>query len=579
MQQLFFFVSLLCATSLFAKAPDLLLTDLTGPENITQNSTTKVSYDYWNKGDTAASQHLSIFYLSKDTLADASDSQIGRYESNYPIAVNSHGFLLRKELTIPSGLADGTYYILAVIDGENKVSEPNEKNNIAFLKVQLGKALPDFRFDKPVIGSSMVPGHSYNFTAYLTNVGSIAASSPMRVLLSTDTLVHAQDVTLGASSAATLSPMQQSELPFRLPLPAKTAKGKYWILFVADPANETLELNEANNVYKVPITVEDPFYDLTPVFSPSSGDQLALSGRLFSSFYTNQNKGNTDIGFQTGFYLSSDSVYDATDRFLGAKKDTVYAEWKNQAWGSVTIDPSVAPGNYYLIMKSDYDNKYPERDETNNYHYLKFRLEKPYQDFTLENISFATSSQATAQEPLSFQINEKGNVSSRENKFVSISLSADSLADPTDQYFYQDVNVSNSFTGNITLPSVFDKPLFLIIQLAIEAHMTENQAIEDTSNNTIIRKISPAPITGIEQADIAKQVHISPNPTSDMVRVWGNEHLRKILVYTAEGFLIGTYEATEGVAIDMSHLPHGLYFLHVLDSEHTLLHRQKVVFE
>ena len=46
-------------------------------------------------------------------------------------------------------------------------------------------------------------------------------------------------------------------------VPAATASGTYYVLFVADPANLVTETNENNNVATAPLQVVAPSIDLT----------------------------------------------------------------------------------------------------------------------------------------------------------------------------------------------------------------------------------------------------------------------------------------------------------------------------
>ena len=75
-------------------------------------------------------QDLS-FYISTDDVLDGADTEINVFNSTYS------GTRYWKTLTMPSGFADGYYYLIAKIDSDNAITETDENNNTFSMKIYL----------------------------------------------------------------------------------------------------------------------------------------------------------------------------------------------------------------------------------------------------------------------------------------------------------------------------------------------------------------------------------------------------------------------------------------------------------
>jgi trimeric autotransporter adhesin len=108
--------------------PDLTESALTGPLSATAGATIQVTDTVKNTGGGAAGASTTRFYLSVNfTFEPTTDPEIGNR------AVGPVGPSLTNtgpaSVTIPSGTAAGTYYIIAVSDADNAVAESLETNN------------------------------------------------------------------------------------------------------------------------------------------------------------------------------------------------------------------------------------------------------------------------------------------------------------------------------------------------------------------------------------------------------------------------------------------------------------------
>nr|WP_281282937.1 CARDB domain-containing protein [Geomonas ferrireducens] len=80
-------------------------------------------------GSTAdAGTSTTKLYFSTNNTLDASDIYLGnRFVPAIAAGSSQNG---STNVTIPAGIAVGTYYIIAVADSDNTVAEKNETNNI-----------------------------------------------------------------------------------------------------------------------------------------------------------------------------------------------------------------------------------------------------------------------------------------------------------------------------------------------------------------------------------------------------------------------------------------------------------------
>ena len=106
---------------------DLVLTSLMFPSSVASGSTAVVTDTTKNQGAPTSNASTTSFYLSTNTIVDASDTPLGT-RAVAPLApgVSSTG---TTSVTIPAGFAPGTYYILGVADRDNGTAEGNEGNN------------------------------------------------------------------------------------------------------------------------------------------------------------------------------------------------------------------------------------------------------------------------------------------------------------------------------------------------------------------------------------------------------------------------------------------------------------------
>jgi hypothetical protein len=104
--------------------------------------------------------------------------------------------------------------------------------------------------------STVAAGNNVSLTATVANQGGGSASaSAVGFYLSNDQVLSANDVLLGTSPGGALGLNLTASRPLTAAVPATTAPGSYYVIFVADPTNAVAESNEANNGASLRLTV------------------------------------------------------------------------------------------------------------------------------------------------------------------------------------------------------------------------------------------------------------------------------------------------------------------------------------
>ncbi|MBF9238737.1 T9SS type A sorting domain-containing protein [Hymenobacter sp. BT683] len=319
-----------------------------------------------NQGNSVASSSSVGFYFSRDATLDATDqlltSQYGGQLSP-PYSEQRYG-----TAAVPTGVVPGTYYILFVVDFQNQVGETNEANNVSAVSITVAPPGIDLVIQYEQLSpSTVVAGQQIEVSATLMNEGNTATnSSSMGFYFSTNQTFDANDVLLSNRISGMLAPYQYSYNSAYPVVPAGTAPGTYYVLFVADPQNTVVEANETNNVRSLPLTVVPPTIDLVVQSAYLNPTSVATGGTTSASCYL-YNQGNAMANPATvGYYLSTNSVLDASDVLLGNSRSPLVGGSYLSPYVDLTVPASTAVGTYYVLFVADYLNQLVETNEGNN---------------------------------------------------------------------------------------------------------------------------------------------------------------------------------------------------------------------
>ena len=115
--------------------PDLIVSLITAPTSAVRGSTISVTDTTKNSGGGDAGASTTKLYLSTNTTWDAGDTYLGSRSA--PMLTAGTSSAGSTSVTIPSGIATGPYYIIALADDGNAVVESNENNNKKTKKITI----------------------------------------------------------------------------------------------------------------------------------------------------------------------------------------------------------------------------------------------------------------------------------------------------------------------------------------------------------------------------------------------------------------------------------------------------------
>jgi subtilisin family serine protease/subtilase family serine protease len=341
--------------------PDLVVSAANGPPfggadtDIVVTDTTK------NQGTGAANPSASGFYLSTNTALDAADVFLG--SRPVPRLVPGATSTASTTVRIPASTATGNYYVLVRGDWDAQVAESVETNNVRSAgQIKIG---PDLTVSALTTPASGAPGGSLSVSDTTSNSGAgRAAATTTRFFLSTNTSLDASDVLLGSRDVPELAPGAALAGVTVVTLPASTMGGAYYVIAQADSAQTLSETSEVNNTKVAASLKVGADLVISGLVVPPMG---ALGGTISVTDST-KNQGAGPAGeTSTALYLSTNSSFDATDVFLGARFVAALAPGvTSTVTTALQVPAGTAPGLYYVVARADWDNAAPEGVESNN---------------------------------------------------------------------------------------------------------------------------------------------------------------------------------------------------------------------
>ena len=301
------------------------------------------------------------FYLSVNTSLDASDTFLGsRAVPTLPADATDTRTML---LTLPPDVA-GAYYVIAKADYGNQVVESLENNNTrASSVIRVG---PDLGVSAFTVPAHAGPGSTISVTDTTRNTGpqSTGRSSMTGYYLSSNAVLDAGDVRVGARIVGELPAGAQNQGTGSVTVPLTTEVGSYYLIARADDEFTINEANEANNTRAASSLKIGPDLITTAVSVPA----LAGAGGAIAINDTTRNQGGAAAAESiTAFYLSENLTVDPADRRLGMRPaGAIEAGASSLATTIVTLPDEVPVGTYYVIAFADDGAAVTETSETNN---------------------------------------------------------------------------------------------------------------------------------------------------------------------------------------------------------------------
>jgi subtilase family serine protease len=352
--------------ALGAVKPDLAITALSAPTLVAGGQAVAVSNTARNLSSLVSVGPFQVgFYLSTDATIDPATDTLLATRSVGGLPPNGMSGVTTT-VTLPDGLAAGTYFIGAVADPTNAIAESSEANNTR-ASGALTVVDPDVATTVATAPASVIPG-SVVMVATTVRNSATAPIGPFTVGLyrSTDAVLDGNDLLLATRTVAGLAAGATSTASTPVTIPANTPIGSYFVVVRADDGLAHTESDEANNVRATaPIRV-GPDLLVTAVTAPAK----ALPGQGVSLSGTVQNVGTALLPAQTStlaYYLSADAILDGGDVLLGTRLVPGLAAGAASAGAtSVTIPAGTAVGSYFVIARADETGAIAEANEGNN---------------------------------------------------------------------------------------------------------------------------------------------------------------------------------------------------------------------
>ena len=346
--------------------PDLLVDTVGAPESATAGTTIEVTDTVRNRGQSGAPPTTVKLYFSAVSTYDSSAVPVGS-RSVPALAANATNSG-STQVTVPTSAgAVGLYYVIAVVDPDNAVSEFDEANNSErWVKVGVG---PDLHISGAVTApASAVPGTAIQVTETTRNRGvSGAGASVTKFYLGTTTTYGPAATLVGSRPVPALAAAATHTATTSVTIPASAgAVGTYYLFAVTDADNQIVEADEANNTTAyAEVRIGPDLHISGAVTAPAS----AVAGTAIQVTETTRNRGVSGAGASvTKFYLGTTTTYGPAATLVGSRPvPALAAAATHTATTSVTIPASAgAAGTYYLFAVPDADNQIVEPDEANN---------------------------------------------------------------------------------------------------------------------------------------------------------------------------------------------------------------------
>jgi subtilisin family serine protease len=339
--------------------PDLDITSLSAPAAASAGQSIVVTDTTKNQGGGQAGPSLTQVFLSANGSLDSADILAGsRSVPALAAGASSSGSIT---ITIPEAMATGIWNIIVKADGEGVVSETSESNNTAMRSLMVGPDLDITALSAPTAAAA---GQTIVVTDTTKNAGAGAVGPSLTyIYFSANGSIDSSEIPIGSRSVPALGAGESSSGSTTITIPEGTAAKTWYLIAKADGEGILAETLETNNTFTRTIYI-GPDLAVTALSAPAS----AAAGQTISVSDTTKNKGADAAGpTLTEFYISTNSVLDASDILIGSRSVPALAAGESSSGtAAVTIPQGTAAGTWYIVAKADAGGAVAEIWETNN---------------------------------------------------------------------------------------------------------------------------------------------------------------------------------------------------------------------
>lgn len=401
------------------------------------------------KGTEGALAHRMAFYLSTDSVLQASDT----YLTSTAMVAMAPGksVTVNPQVYISTQIAVGNYYILAVEDYDNTIQEVNENNNVKYIKAYVKAPFVDFAFTHDIYNyqlksksllsnTKLITSNTLNFNFSEYNVGNMASGYHyIAYYLSTDSLYQDDDTYLGNTYA---DPISMEYLPYAmintsLSLPTLPNDVEHYIIVVLDYDNKVVESDENNNTAYLKFKKITPQVDLYIDYLKlnNTAPLIEATNSSISFSIKESNNGITEASaHKIGLYLSSDSVFQESDLLMTSQTTSmVWPSSYTQATLSFGLSSAIKAGDYYVFAVGDYEKLISETDENNASKPLKISIIPQTRDLVATQLVVRQQQVEIGKYiNIRYTLKNQGNVTVEESN-VGVYLSTDSVFSANDK--------------------------------------------------------------------------------------------------------------------------------------------------
>jgi subtilisin family serine protease/subtilase family serine protease len=346
-------------TRLVRIGPDLNVSALSVPAVAAAGQSLSVTETTQNQGGGAAGASLTRIYLSSNSALDDGDEVLAA--RSVPALAGNASDTATTTVTLPDGLAAGTWFLIAKADALDVVAETIESNNVTARSIKLGADLTVSALSVPTVAG---PGDSITLGESTDNAGGgDAGSSQTHYFLSANATYDGADTWLATRSVPALAAGASSAGSLTVTIPADTAPGNWYLIAKADSTDLVLETSETNNTAARLVKIGS---DL--IVSALSAPTTAGEGQSITITETTKNQGGgTADASTTRYFLSSDTTLDESDVAIGSRAVPALPTGTSSSGSTLlTIPPGWPTDDWYLIAAADHDDVVIETSETNN---------------------------------------------------------------------------------------------------------------------------------------------------------------------------------------------------------------------
>jgi subtilisin family serine protease len=346
---------------------DLTLNAVGGPVNANRGDVVALSATLANPSSAAAPASTVNFYLSIDGIITTADTLLGSVAT--PALAGGAQQALTANLAIPATLATGNYFIGAIVDPANTITEGNETNNARSGNViAVGSISVDLSISAVSGPTTAFTGDPVTVAATVANLGTTAAAATtLNFYLSSDAVIGTSDTLFATVAVPALAGGASTVVSAVAPIPVDLPPGNYFHGAIVDPNGTIIEIGKANNS-RAGNTVGTSTRSVDLTMTAVSGPSTAKDGQTITLTGTVKNQGTSTAPASTiRWYLSTDNIITTADTPLVSLVTASLAGGASRAVSATaTVPTSVPAGTYFIGAISDPDNVLAETNNTNN---------------------------------------------------------------------------------------------------------------------------------------------------------------------------------------------------------------------